>query len=164
MLVDGGAGLNLISPDVIQRLQIPDGDLEETGAFQGINPGKIQPKGNITLPVTFGTDENYRTEKVIFDVVDNPFAYNGILGRPALSRFMAASHYAYNTLKMASPISVIIVNADKKDALVCTKRLYREAVTAFANKTPTPSTSVLGSTKRKTGKEARQAGPGKRTS
>ena len=33
MLVDGGAGLNLISPIVIKRLQIPDGDLEETGTF-----------------------------------------------------------------------------------------------------------------------------------
>ena len=31
MLVDGGAGLNLISPIVIKRLQILDGDLEETG-------------------------------------------------------------------------------------------------------------------------------------
>ena len=33
MLVDGGAGLNLISPAVIEKLQIPDGDLEETGTF-----------------------------------------------------------------------------------------------------------------------------------
>ena len=29
MLVHGGAGLNLISPFVTKRLQIPDGDLEE---------------------------------------------------------------------------------------------------------------------------------------
>ena len=33
MLVDGRAGLNLISPVVIKRQQIPDGDLEETGTF-----------------------------------------------------------------------------------------------------------------------------------
>ena len=33
MLVDGGAVLNLISPAVIEKLQIPDGDLEETGTF-----------------------------------------------------------------------------------------------------------------------------------
>ena len=33
MLVDGGAGLNLIWLVVIKRLQIPDGDLEETGTF-----------------------------------------------------------------------------------------------------------------------------------
>jgi hypothetical protein len=40
MLVDGGAGLNLISPNVLKRLQIPDEDLEETGMFQGVNPGR----------------------------------------------------------------------------------------------------------------------------
>ena len=53
VLVDGGAGLNLISPIVIKRLQIPDGDLEETRMFQGVNPGRSQPKGKVTLPVTF---------------------------------------------------------------------------------------------------------------
>ena len=50
MLVDGGAGLNLISPVVIKILQIPDGDLEEMGMFQGVNPGRSQPKGKVTLP------------------------------------------------------------------------------------------------------------------
>ena len=51
MLVDGGAGLNLISPVVVKRLQIPDRDLEETGTFQGVNLGRSQPKGKVTLPV-----------------------------------------------------------------------------------------------------------------
>ena len=45
--------------------------------------------------------------------------YNGILGRPALSKFMAASHYAYNTLKMPGPMTIITVPSDKKDALIC---------------------------------------------
>ena len=40
MLVDGGAGLNLISPNMVKRLQIPDEDLEETCTFQGINRGR----------------------------------------------------------------------------------------------------------------------------
>lgn len=52
MLVDGGADLDLISPVVIRRLQIPDGDLE-MGTFQGVNVGRSQPKGKVTLPVTF---------------------------------------------------------------------------------------------------------------
>src|SRR3954463_4119344 len=75
VLVDGGAGLNLISPAVIERLQIPDGDLEETGTFQGVNPGRSQPKGKIMLPVTFGGEMNYRMEKIIFDVTKIPLAY-----------------------------------------------------------------------------------------
>ena len=92
MLVDGGAGLNLISLVVIKRLQIPDGDLEETGTFQGVNPGRSQPKGKVTLPVTFGGELNHRMERIVFEVAEIPLPYNGILGRPTLAKFMAASH------------------------------------------------------------------------
>jgi hypothetical protein len=58
-LVDGGAGLNLISPSVLKKLQIPIEDLKKTGTFQGINQGRSQPKGKITLPVTFGGEINF---------------------------------------------------------------------------------------------------------
>ena len=47
------------------------------------------------LPVIFGGELNYQTEKVVFDVVDLPLPYNGILGCLALAKFMVASHYAY---------------------------------------------------------------------
>jgi len=80
MLVDGGSGLNLISPAVINKLQIEEEELEVTGTFQGVNPGRSHPKGKITLPVTFGGELNYQTEKVVFDVVDLPLPYNRILG------------------------------------------------------------------------------------
>ena len=43
MLVDGGAGLNLISPAVISKLQIAEEELEVTGMFQPINPGMSHP-------------------------------------------------------------------------------------------------------------------------
>ena len=128
MLVDGGAGLNLISPVVIKRLQIPNGDLKETSTFQGVNLGRSQPKGKVTLPVTFGGELNYRTERIVFDVAKIPLPYNGILGRPMLAKFMAASHYAYNMLKMPGPLTIISVPSDKKDALICADQLYREAV------------------------------------
>ena len=71
MLVDGGAGLNPISQVVTNKLQIGE-ELEVTDTFQGVNPGRSHPKGKITLPVTFGGELNYRTEKIVFDVVDLP--------------------------------------------------------------------------------------------
>ena len=144
MLVYGGAGMNLIPPVVIKRLQIPDGDLEETGTFHGVNPGRSQPKGKVTLPVTFGGELNYMTERIVFDVAEIPLPYNGILGRPALAKFMAASHYAYNTLKMPRPMTIITVPSDKKDALICADQLYREAVAATASRAPAPTTESLG--------------------
>ena len=107
MLVDGGAVLYLISPKVISKLQIADEELNVTGTFQGINPSRSRPKGRIMLPVTFEGELNYRTEKVVFDVVDLPLPYNRILGRLGLAKFIAASHYAYNTLKMPGLVGVI---------------------------------------------------------
>ena len=163
MLVDGGASLNLISPVLIKRLQIPDGDLEETGTFQGVNPGRSQPKGKVTLPVTFGGELNYRTERIVFDVAEIPFPYNGILGRPALAKFMAAAHYAYNTLKMPGPMTIITVPSDKKDALICADQLYQEAVAAAAAaKALAPAAEASGG-KKKTGKTS-STHSGKRTS
>jgi hypothetical protein len=139
MLVDGTAGLNLISPGMLKKLQIPDEDLKKIGTFQGINQGRSQPKGKITLPVTFGREINFRIEKIVFNVVELPLPFNGILGWPALAKFMAASHYAYNTLKMPGPMGVITIPSDKRDAVICVDQMYRDAVSAEAVGAPAPT-------------------------
>ena len=165
MLVDGGAGLNLLSPTMIEKLQVLDGDLEETGMFQGVNPGRSQPKGKVTLPVTFGSDLNYRTERIVFDVARIPLPYNGILGRPALAKFMAASHFAYNTLKMPGLVTIITIPSDKKDALICADQLYQQAVAATAaTRALAPATGAPGGKKKKKIGETSDTHSGKRTS
>jgi hypothetical protein len=52
--------------------------------FLGVGSGSIIPRGSISLHVTFGTPENYRTESVIFDVADVSLPFNATLGRLAL--------------------------------------------------------------------------------
>jgi hypothetical protein len=49
----------------------------------------VYPLGSIALPVTFETEENFRTENVQFDVAEVNLPFNAIIGRPALYRFMA---------------------------------------------------------------------------
>ena len=66
---------------------------------------------------------------------------------------MAASHYAYNTLKMPGPMNIITVPSDKKDALICADQLYWEAVAAAAAKAPAPADGVPGG--KNTGKTTR---------
>ena len=88
-------------------------------------PGRSHPKGKITLPVTFGGELNYRTERIVFGVVNLPLPYNVILGCPALAKFMAAPHYAYNTLKMPGPLGVTTIPSDEKDAIICVDKMYR---------------------------------------
>jgi hypothetical protein len=61
--------------------------------------------GCISLPVTFGTAENFRTESVIFNVAEVSLPFSAILGRSARYQFMAVAHYGYLVLKMSSPMA-----------------------------------------------------------
>ena len=115
-LVDDGAGLNLLSPEVFHRIQIAERKLTHSAP---LTDGKTVPLGQIELPVTFGGRDNFRTENITFDVAHFDLPYNAILGRPVLAKFMAEVHYAYNTLKLLSPAGVISINADVKGSVHC---------------------------------------------
>ena len=77
--------------------------------FLGVGGGASHSLGQIFLPVTFGTRDNYRTELVDFDIarVDPP--YDAILEYPALAQFMAATHPAYNLMKMPGSKGVLTI-------------------------------------------------------
>jgi hypothetical protein len=68
ILIDGGAALNLISLVAFKKLQIPMGKLQPSRPFSELGLVSVTPYGCISLPVTFGTAENFRTESVLFDV------------------------------------------------------------------------------------------------
>jgi hypothetical protein len=89
------------------------------------------PIGQVRLPVTFGTRDNYRTESLDFDVAYIALLYNAILGYPALARFMAATHHGFNVLKILGANGMIIVRCNKKYALRSVEHVYREAATMF---------------------------------
>jgi hypothetical protein len=89
VLIDGEAGLNIISHAAFKQLQIPGSRLGRSRPFSGVGPQPVYPLGSITLPVTFGTEGNFRTENVQFDVAEVNLPFNAIIGRPALYRFMA---------------------------------------------------------------------------
>ena len=44
--------------------------------------------GRATLPVTFGTRDNYHTKYVNSEVTEFETSYHAILGRPSLAKFM----------------------------------------------------------------------------
>jgi hypothetical protein len=119
VLIDGGAELNIIFSETLRKI-----GLEFTGMiiatsiiFYGIVPGKVaMPLGQITLPVTFGTPSNYRTEFIKFEVADFESSYHAILGRLALAKFMMIPHYPYLLLKMLGPNRVLSLKGDLKRA------------------------------------------------
>ena len=92
MLIDGGAGLNVISVETFEKLQVPYERLMPTRPFSGVTEGLTTPMGQVRLAVTFGTQDNYRTEMIDFDVAHIGLSYNAILGYPTLAKFMAVNH------------------------------------------------------------------------
>ena len=65
VLIDGGAGLNIIFTDTLKKIGLDFTSLLTPTdiPFYGIVPSKAaMPLGRITLPVMFGTPNNFRTE------------------------------------------------------------------------------------------------------
>jgi hypothetical protein len=129
VFMDAGSGINLIYAKTLRAMHILLEFLKPTDcSFHGIVPGSTNyPLGRIALNVCFGNRQNYRREKLDFEVMDWPSQYHVILGRPAFSRFMAVPHYTYLVLKMPGPEGIIIVKGSFKLSDLCDKEFHKMA-------------------------------------
>jgi hypothetical protein len=114
VLMDGGSSLNIIYADTLGLLQIDLSSIRAGAApFHGIIPGKrVQPLGQLDLPVCFGTPSNFRKETLTF-------------------KFMVVPNYTYLKLKMSGPNGDITVGPTYRHAYECDVECveYAEALT-----------------------------------
>jgi hypothetical protein len=113
-LIDGGSSLNIIFTETLRKMEF---DFSKMTAgdepFYGVVPGKAAyPIGRVCLPVTFDTEENFRTEYLTFEVADFRSSYHAILGQPMLAKFMAIPHHTYLIMKMPAPNEILSVLGD----------------------------------------------------
>ena len=88
--------------------------------FHGVAPGKrVQPLGQIDLPICFGTAANFHKEVLTFEVVGFRGAYHAILGRPCYAKFMAIPNYTYLKMKMPGPKGIIAISSSFEHAYEC---------------------------------------------
>jgi hypothetical protein len=130
-LIDVGSGLNVIFVDTLKKMDFDFKRLTECDEpFFGILPGKVAyPMGRVSLPVTFDTEENFRTEYLSFEVANFKSSYHTILGRPMLARSMAIPHYTYLVLKMPAPNGVLTVYGDMLISFKCDNEALEIATT-----------------------------------
>ena len=122
VLIDGGSGLNLIFASTLVKmgLNYMSRLTPSKAPFYGIVPGNSSmPIGSVTLPVTFGTEQNFWTEYIKFEVANFESSYHAILGRPALAKFMAVPHYVYLLLKMPGNTGVLSLRGDLLKSFEC---------------------------------------------
>jgi hypothetical protein len=113
-LINGGSRLNIIFTETLRKMEFDFSKMTACDEpFYGVVPGKAAyPIGRVCLPVTFGTEENFRTEYLIFEVADFRSSYHTIFGRPTLVKFMAIPHHTFLIMKMPAPNGIISVLRD----------------------------------------------------
>jgi hypothetical protein len=113
-LIDGDCSLNIIFTKTLCKLEFDFSKMTACDEpFYGVVPGKAAyPIGRVCLPVTFGTEENFRTEYLTFEVADFCSSYHVIFGRPMLAKFMAIPHHTYLIMKMPAANTILSVLRD----------------------------------------------------
>jgi hypothetical protein len=121
VLMDGGSSLNIIYAETLGLLQIDLSTIQAgTVPFHGIILGKrVQPLGQLDLPVCFGTPSNFHKETLTFEVVGFRGTYHAVLGRPCYAKFMVVPNYTYLKLKMSGPNRVITVGSMYRHVYEC---------------------------------------------
>jgi hypothetical protein len=109
--IDGGSSLNIIFTETLRKMEFDFNKMTACDEpFYGVVPGKAAyPIGRVCLLVTFGTEENFRTEYLTFGLVDFRSSYHAIFGRPMLAKFMAIPHHTYLVMKMSAPNGILSV-------------------------------------------------------
>jgi hypothetical protein len=121
VLIDGGSSIDILFKNSLSTLNISEADLKPYDAqFWGVLPRQSSmPLGQITLPMQFGTIDHFRTDYVNFVVADFEGTYHAILGHPAITKFMAVSHYRYLVLKMPMKKGVLTLRGNVFVAYTC---------------------------------------------
>ncbi|XP_077237244.1 uncharacterized protein LOC143878915 [Tasmannia lanceolata] len=102
ILVDTGSSINVLHLGTFEEMKLGEGRLGPTEySIYGFSGASVQINGKIDLPVTFGTYPLQKTIMATFLVVDIPFTYRAIIGRPALRDLGAVESTPH--LKMKFP-------------------------------------------------------------
>nr|CAH66235.1 H0825G02.12 [Oryza sativa] len=108
-----------------QRIEFSEEDHPKTSVIPGRYPIVVKPTiRNVKVArvlINGGSSINLLFASTL-DAMGVPQTYNAIIGRTALAKFMAASHYAYLVLKIPGPKGTITIQGNAKLAVQCDKR------------------------------------------
>jgi hypothetical protein len=95
ILIDNGSQAEILFLATFDKMRFDRKQLREPlKPLYGFGGKRIEPVGAITLPLSFSTPKNTRTEYITFDVVDMTYPYNPISGRGLLNTFKDVLHLA----------------------------------------------------------------------
>ncbi|KAK1404553.1 hypothetical protein POM88_004158 [Heracleum sosnowskyi] len=128
VLVDNGSAVNILTYDTYKRLGFLDRELVSSGnQLYGFTGASVGIRGTIQLPVSLGDNPHVATQIVTFTVVDQPCAYNAIIGRPILKEMKVVTSVYHLTMKFPTPTGVGQVKGCQYDSRVCYNQAMKGA-------------------------------------
>jgi len=110
VLVDSESSTYITFVNAFDQMKLSRNQLQPSDSpLIGFGGRIIDALGKISLPVSFGGQENARTEYITFDVVDLYYPYNAIFGRGFANKFNTAIHMGYLCMKMPALHGIIMV-------------------------------------------------------
>ncbi|KAL2244073.1 UNVERIFIED_CONTAM: hypothetical protein Sindi_0525300 [Sesamum indicum] len=120
VLIDSGSSADIIFKNVVDRMGLENARLEPVKTpLVGFGGSEVASLGTIELPVSMGEEPKRKTLMVKFLVVDTPFTYNVILGRPGLNSFRAVISTYHMKMKFPTEYGIDEVSCDQKEARKC---------------------------------------------
>ncbi|KAL2238147.1 UNVERIFIED_CONTAM: Retrovirus-related Pol polyprotein from transposon [Sesamum indicum] len=120
VLIDSGSSTDIIFKNVIDKMGLENARLEPVRTpLVGFGGSEVASLGTIELPVSMGEVPKRKTLMVKFLVVDTPFAYNVILGRPGLNLFRAVVSTYHIKMKFPTENGTGELASDQIEARKC---------------------------------------------
>jgi hypothetical protein len=108
VLVDNGSQVEILFLSTFEQMGFDRKQMKEASKpLYGFGRRKIEPICSVSLPISFDSLHNARTEYITFDVVEMNYLYNAIFERGLLNTFKAALHSLYLYLKVLATLEVI---------------------------------------------------------
>ena len=135
LLIDDGSPVNVLSWNTYKAIGGLVTDLKTIkNLITSFSRGKIQPMGMVELTVKFGNRaiRDIKTVKSLFNIVDLPLTYNGIIGRPIFYEIDAATSIRRLTMKIPLQDRAITILGDQTMAQQCYQLATKPYSEAFS--------------------------------
>ena len=115
ILVDTGSSVNLLTLKLFDKMGLDQAALSPiTTPLVGLGGKSTTIVGSIKLEVELGEGNISKILQTEFMVVDIPFAYNAIIGRPILNETCASVCIRYLLLKIPTAKGEAIIKGDQR--------------------------------------------------